>query len=330
MYICVANFLYFGSFYLLIPTLPQYVAHLGGSASHIGLVMGIFTFSSILIRPYLARLADAHGRRRVLLISSACFAVLFVPYIRVQTMIPLFAVRIAHGIAHGAYLAAAFAYIGDLAPIERRGEVIGIFAASNVLSMALFPGLGIWLLNYSEGNFSLLFTISVVAASLSFLAVAMINEMKTATGKAETMSILAIVRQRAVWVSSLALFAGATVYGAVTSFLPVYAPQRGLKNFGIFFTVYAASTLLSRVLTGRLSDRVGRSKVVLPFMGLLAVAVFLFPFLHSVAMLILIGTCFGLGFGAYMPTLNALIVDETLPKDRGRAIAILPPLWMWG
>jgi predicted MFS family arabinose efflux permease len=38
-------------------------------------------------------------------------------------------------------------------------------------------------------------------------------------------------------------------------------------------------------------------------------------------MLILIGIYFGFGFGAYMPTLNALVVDETIPKDRGRAIA---------
>ena len=57
-------------------------------------------------------------------------------------------------------------------------------------------------------------------------------------------------------------------------------------------------------------------------MGLLAVAVFLLPLLHSFSMLILIGICFGFGFGAYMPTLNALVVDETIPKERGRAIAL--------
>jgi predicted MFS family arabinose efflux permease len=38
-------------------------------------------------------------------------------------------------------------------------------------------------------------------------------------------------------------------------------------------------------------------------------------------MLVLIGACFGMSFGTYMPTLNALIVDETPPRDRGPAIA---------
>jgi MFS family permease len=321
VFICAGNFLYFGSFYLLLPILPQYVVHLGGSASQIGLVMGIFTFSSILIRPYLARLADTRGRRFVLLAATASFALLFLPYMKVQTMIPLYCLRILHGVVHGAFLAAAFAYVADLAPHDRRGEVMGIFGVANVLSMALSPALGIWLFNASGGSFFFPFIASVILASLAFLAITMIDEMKPGLSKTEKRSFTAIVRQRAIWVSSLSLFSGATVYGAMVTFLPVYAPQRGLRNFGIFFTVYAASTILSRVITGRLSDRVGRSRVVIPFMGLLAIAVFLLPFLHSIPMLVLIGACFGMSFGTYMPTLNALIVDETPPRDRGPAIA---------
>jgi MFS family permease len=317
----VANFLYFGSFYLLLPILPQYVAHLGGSASQIGLVIGIFTFSSIAIRPYLARLADARGRKLVLLAATASFALLFVPYTKVQTMIPLYSLRIIHGVVHGAYLAAAFAYVADLAPHNRRGEVMGIFGIANVLSMALSPALGIWLFNVSGGSFIFPFTASIISASLAFLSITMIGEMKPGLSKTESRSFAAIIRQRAVWVSSLALFSGATVYGTLVTFLPVYAPQRGLSNFGIFFTIYAASTILSRVITGRLSDRIGRSRVIMPFMGLLAIAVFLLPFLNGIPMLVIIGVCFGMAFGTYMPTLNALIVDETPPRDRGPAIA---------
>ena len=236
-------------------------------------------------------------------------------------MVPLYSLRILHGVVHGAYLAASFAYVADLAPYDRRGEAMGIFGVSNVLSMALAPALGIWLFHITEGGFFLPFTASVVSASLAFLAIAMIGEMKPDLGKTENRRLVTIIRQRVLWVSSLSLFTGATVYGALVTFLPVYAPERGLSSFGIFFTVYAASTILSRIVTGRLSDRVGRSKVVIPFMGLLALAVFLLPFLHSIPMLVLIGACFGMSFGTYMPTLNALIVDETPPRDRGPAIA---------
>jgi MFS family permease len=150
----------------------------------------------------------------------------------------------------------------------------------------------------------------------------MIGEKKPGVRRTELTKFSTVVRHRVVWISSLALFSGATVYGAVATFLPIYAPERGLKNFGVYFTALAVSILASRVATGKLSDRIGRRKVVLPFMGLLTAAVFLLPFLQSLSMLILIGICFGLGFGAYMPTLNALVVDETSPKERGSAIAL--------
>ncbi len=321
VFICIANFLYFGSFYLLLPILPQYVAQLGGSASQIGTVMGAFTLTSVLGRPHLATLADIQGRKLIMLISAGSFALLFLLYGQIQSMIPLYLVRLAHGVAHGGYLAASYAYIADLAPMERRGEVIGIYATSNVIAMALFPGLGISLLNYAGGSFPFLFVVSFITSATGFLAIVVIGEVKPGVSRAEATKLLSVVRQRVLWICSLALFSGATVYGAVAAFLPLYAPERGLKNFGAYFTALAVSTLASRVLTGRLSDRVGRRKVVLPFMGLLTVAVFLLPFLHSLSMLILIGICFGLGFGAYMPTLNALVVDETSPRQRGSAIA---------
>lgn len=47
---CLANFLYYGAFYLYIPVLPQYVEMLGGTPADIGLVGGAFGLSSFIIR----------------------------------------------------------------------------------------------------------------------------------------------------------------------------------------------------------------------------------------------------------------------------------------
>ncbi|MBC7105699.1 MAG: MFS transporter, partial [Firmicutes bacterium] len=60
---CAAQFFYFGSFYLLIPTLPQYVAGLGGTLSQVGVVMGLFTLAAVVLRPYFGRLGDRYGRK---------------------------------------------------------------------------------------------------------------------------------------------------------------------------------------------------------------------------------------------------------------------------
>ena len=235
LFICIANFLYFGSFYLLLPILPQYVVQLGGSASQIGIVMGAFTLTSVLVRPSLAKLADIHGRRLIMLIGTGPFALLFLLYGQLQSMVPLHLLRLAHGVAHGGYLATSFAYVADLAPMERRGEVIGIYATSNVIAMALFPGLGISLLNYADGNFSSLFMVSFLTCAAAFLAVVVIGEIKPHISKTDSTKLSSVFRQRVLWVCSLALFSGATVYGAVVSFLPVIRPRTGLRQFWRFF-----------------------------------------------------------------------------------------------
>jgi MFS family permease len=319
LFSCAANFLYFGSFYLLLPALPQYVAGLGGSAGQIGLVMGALTLASVVVRPYFGKLADIHGLKKFMLLGAGFFSLLFLGYGHIQAIVPLYFLRVAHGFAHASFLVASASYIADLAPADRRGEVIGIYGTSNVVAMAMFPAIGLAIVR-DYGGFPVLFTISVLTAGTAFLLVLFVREVKPGEHRTDRMSLADIARQRVVLVSSLALFSGATVYGTILTFLPVYAPERGIANFGLFFSVYAVSTLASRVLVGKLSDRIGRRRVILPCMALAAGAIFLLPLLHSLWLLAVIGVCFGLGFGAFMPTLNALVVDETPSQHRGSVL----------
>lgn len=320
IFVCLSGFLYFGSFYLLLPTIPQFVDSLGGTTSQIGVVMGSFTMASVVLRPYFGKLADRYGRKKIMLAGAGCFALLFALYAQVQNIIPLYALRIFHGIAHGSYLAASYAYVADLAPLKRRGEVMGVYGVANVVAMALFPAWGSMIITNTH-DFSRLFLYSIITAAAAFLAAFCIDEIKPEEHQKQVVSIWEVARQPAVLVASLTFFTAATVYGTVITFLPVYAPKQGVNNFGIFFTTYAIFTLTSRIIAGKLSDRYGRRKVILPFLTLLAAATFLLPFLKSVPLLVVIGGCFGLGFGAFMPALNAFVVDKTLPHERASALA---------
>ena len=59
--------------------------------------------------------------------------------------------------------------------------------------------------------------------------------------------------------SSLCLLGASLVYGAILTFLPIYAQQRNISDYGIFFVVYALATMGSRVFAGKLSDHVDRA-----------------------------------------------------------------------
>lgn len=300
--------------------MPSYVDVLGGTTSQVGMVMGWFTLAAVVVRPYFGQLADRRGRKRLMVGGAGCFVIFFLLYQQVTNIAVLYLLRAGHGLAHACFMAASSAYIADLAPAERRGEVIGIYGTASVVAMALFPALGTAVIQ-GTGDFGFLFRIAALTAGLALLAVLFLDEISAAGGKPGAgTGLLAVGRRRSVWAPSVVLFGGATAYGAVITFLPLFAPQRGVADFGIFFIAYAASTILSRVLAGRLSDKIGRVKVIIPFTLLVALAVAMLPFLHSREGLLLIGCIFGLGFGAFMPTLNALVVDRTTPQERGSAL----------
>ncbi len=318
--VCLANFFYFGSFYFLIPTMPQYVNVLGGTPSQIGMVMGWFTLAAVAARPYFGRLVDRYGHKKFMLYGSGIFVLFFILYMYTRTVGVLYIARALHGLAHACFMAASSAYIADLAPQHRRGEVIGIYGTSNIIAMALFPAWGTAIISRT-GDFTLLFAVAAVAAGVCLIACILLQELGRGAGKDfKPAGVFEVGRRRGVIVPSLALFGGATSYGAVITFLPLYAPQRGVADFGLFFTVYAASTILSRVIVGRLSDKIGRRKLIMPFMLLVAAAVFMLPYLNSLADLAGIAMMFGFGFGAFMPTLNALVVDYAPLQDRGSAL----------
>jgi MFS family permease len=327
---CTATFLYFGSFYLTLPVLPRFVAGLdnGGApvgSFHIGLVSGFMTMMSVLVRPYFGRLSDARGRRIIMVLASLCFALLFLAYMFVDAVRPLYVIRMAHGAAHGAMLAALFAFVADLAPRERRGEVMGVHGVANVLAMALFPAAGSLFMDF-VGSYTGLFMLSLAMGALACCCVLPLDDLRpappapgTADGGRER--LLAVFGKSPVITAACTFMSASILYGAIITFLPIYGPERNVPNVGLFFTVYALFTFVSRLLAGKLSDRYGRSVVIIPSLCLVAAGGFILAMLDGSLLLALAGVCMGLGFGGFMPALNAFVVDNTSGPERSTALA---------
>jgi MFS family permease len=52
----LGTFFLFTAFYMLYPTLPLFIKHIGGNETHVGLSMGIFMLSAVIFRPVIGGL----------------------------------------------------------------------------------------------------------------------------------------------------------------------------------------------------------------------------------------------------------------------------------
>jgi len=97
----ISTLLFYLGFQLLLPVMPLYTTELGAREAHIGFIVGIFAFAAMVPRPLAGDLADRIGRRPLVLLGTAIFALAPLGYAMVGTIPALLLLRMFHGTGMG-------------------------------------------------------------------------------------------------------------------------------------------------------------------------------------------------------------------------------------
>ncbi len=311
------NLLLFCGFQLLLPTLPLYAKSLGGADAIIGWVTGAVTVSSLLVRPVSGLVLDKLGRKWVLLVGVGLMVLIPLAFLWTSSVWALILVRFLHGIGWGAASTAANTIATDIIPKQRFGEGMGYFSLSSSIAMALSPGVGLMLYGASGMNSVLLLAATLAAAAL---AVSFFFRAGKPEASPSLPSRSAPYEKSSIAPSVVMFFVSAT-YGSITGFLSLYAADRGILNIGVFFTVYAASLLLFRPVSGRLTDRFGFSRVIYPGLAILVIALIVLSFANTLPYFLLCAALYGIGFSAVQSSLQTMAVIRAPKERRGAANA---------
>src|SRR5918911_833588 len=83
----LSTFAYFVAVGALQPTLPRYVeGPLHRTSVYVGLTVGIFALSAVMLRPLAGRLSDSHGRRLMVVAGASVVAVSILLYTAATTL----------------------------------------------------------------------------------------------------------------------------------------------------------------------------------------------------------------------------------------------------
>ncbi|MBC7262121.1 MAG: MFS transporter [Chloroflexi bacterium] len=313
-----STLLIWGSFYFILPTLPLYVVQrLHGNPAQVGLLSGMLGITAVIARPLSGWAADRWGRRPVQLLFLLLFAVVVLTYNFATSMAMLVLIRLLHGIPFGAATTAGMTVAADLVPASRRGEGIGYYALAQTLSMAVGPVLAFAILG--GGHFSRLFlTTSLIAFAALMLAWA-IRHPPVRNAHA-SFSWQSIFEMRVGWLALTALFI-ALGYSGIVSFVTLYGEQLHVGNAGLFFTLYALGMMLARPGTGQAFDRRGPAPVVAGGLAILFLAYLLLALWRTAMGFLCAGLLYGVGYGAVVPSIQAMAVNMVPAVRRGAANA---------
>jgi len=306
--------------FLLFPTAPMRLRDLGAPLAAAGAFLTSLTIASALSAAWTGAVSDVLGRRRVLTVATlgiAGFGALYalpLPW-------PLFvALALPHGAIWSALLTAGSAEAARVVPLGRRAEGLGYHGLAMSGAIAVAPPTGFALLSLGWGWLCA----AIVAVNLGafVLARTLPADPPFDRARVSSLSLRRAIEWRVLRLS-IVLFACSFGYGGATSFVALFAEERGIARRGIFFTAFALAVISLRPILGPWVDRVGPRRALPPTILTIALALAILPFQSTSMGLGVAAFLYGAGFSTLYPAFASLVLSRTGEERKGAAFGAM-------
>jgi MFS family permease len=316
-----ATLAYFIADGIVLPVAPRYAeGPLDSDPVGVGISIGAFSLSALVLRPWVGQLADRRGRRLLMIVGPAIFALGMLGHL-VATSMALFVVaRLVLGAAEAFFFVGALTAISDLAPEHRRGEAISFFSLSLYLGVGIGPLFGEAVLGRDERFAVVWLAAAGVAALAAILAIFVPETRATAPDEPEPRLTRSGLIHPAGLLPGLVLLCGGTAMAGYFAFLPLQALALGDDGARVHLAVFAGVVVLLRLLGARLPDRLGARRLSTGAMVVAAVGLALIAAWGASLGLLVGSAVFALGVAFTFPALSTLAVSGVPANERGAVI----------
>lgn len=302
-----------------LPVLPRYVTGpLGSGDVAVGIVTGAFAVTGLACRPIAGRFADARGRRPAVLVGAALSTIAAALYF-VPAGVPILVVaRLFLGAGEGLIYTAGAAWVVDLAPPERRGQIIGWYGLAIWGGLSVGPAIGELILQ--AWGFNAVWAFALAAPLAGALIALRIPE--AFRPRAEHTARGPLIAREALR-PGLAFSCGTVGFAAISGFIVLMLEAREVENATFVFVAFAATVVGVRLLGGNLPDRFGGARCaaiagLVEAAGLATIAV-----AQSLPVAVLGAFAMGGAFAMLLPSLALLALEDVPIERRGATMGTL-------
>jgi MFS family permease len=302
-----AQFAFSSVLCILIPTFPIYLLGKGSPEAEIGLLIGVLSVSSLILRPFVGRALLRIPEKKFMIIGAILYAFSSFAYLFAMPFWPLFIVRILHGIGLAFFSTASFTLIANISPEAHRGQSLSYYYLAINFAFVLAPYFGMLLIN--QFNFSILFLVCIALSLCSLFITNQLTQTQTLRSENPAMKKQPLLSREALPPAVMAFMVN-IIWGAVTAFFPLYAVSQGVSNPGLFFGVLAITHVVGRILGGRILDLYSREKVIFPCLIAYIISMSILAFSKTLSMFILVAVIWGIGNAFLLPSLVVYVLDR--------------------
>ncbi len=330
---CVTITLYWFSLYTYVPILPVYASAIGASYKMVGLVVGAYGVTQLLLRIPQGVLSDRWQKRKVFVVLAMLIsAVSALGMFLFPNVTALLFFRGLSGLAATAWVIIVVLFASYFSPTEApkaygimnsigfAGQMAGMFAGGVIAE--------VW-------GWSSTFLLAVAAAALGLLLSLFVKEnVPQVAAPMRLAQVPEIVRNfHVLMAATMAILVQLVVYGTVFGFVPVAARSLGATNFelGLLTTLSTLPSIIASMMAGTLFVRkLGLQKTLYAGFLMLAVSAAAVPFLDNMTQLYGFQFLGGFGRGLVFPLLMTLSVKSMQEETKATAMGVFQSLYALG
>lgn len=249
----ILTLMFFSANAILNVFIPLRGHDLGATNTTIGIVMGAYMLTAMVFRPWGGQIIARVGPikvLRIILLINACALILY----GLTGLEGYFIARVMQGVCTAFFSMSLQLGIIDALPEEHRSEGVSLYSLFSTIPNLVGPliAVGIWHLDRIA-----IFAIVMIAIALTTTffgyRVTFASEEPDTNKKVEPLPFNAVTvfaqffKNKELFNSGLIMIVVSIVFGAVSTFVPLYTVKFGFADAGIFLTIQAIAVVLARI-----------------------------------------------------------------------------------
>jgi len=312
----IVNFLSFFNIQMLQSNIITYVNGLTSIPLVISLVPVVYSIVAMAMRPVSGVCLDRFDKKMLVIVSEIGLTASCLAYLFADTSTLVIIVRAVNGIFFGLNTTAVMALSGELLPEEKMNSGLGIFGLSTIVSMALGPTVGDFLVR--SLGYEVMFYVAAATTLVAAVLMLGIRARKAERKEKKGIAFSDLFALEAMLPSLIILF-DSVAMAVITNYLLLYGQEIGVANISLFFTIYSGALLVTRPFVNKISDTIDPKYLIYPCQFMITGCMVLLGLAQSLPMVVIASILFGIGYGAVSPLLQAMALKSVPENRRGAA-----------